>query len=319
MFFLNFILFFILLVSISACGDTTNVTNVYIINSSNNESQEENNLSNQSHEEENISENINIKNSLKGLFLYQANLKKINGSRRYDIEKFDGMTSNLTPLFFDFKSKNFRIRDKDLEVFVDGKRNSFSNIKYTLNNKGQLVASLNQKNIYSLELISTKKIKKNRVEEYRSNIEVEGIAYEIQTKYLANFYIVEKLATSEVFENLSEFTKTYQKKIFIGNYFRGLVFNKHNKLQELKSTKYSDAGTYEVKKINNLNMLMIYPTDKNYYYSDNSCYILSFSRVWKSKCYLKGNKNNSTYYDKNIYDDLVVYLKEKFISIEISI
>jgi len=306
---INFFLLFIVLIIISACGDTTHITNIYEVNSSNGDCKEE----------DNVSENIEVKNSLKGIFLYQANLKQINGSRRYDIEKFDGITSNLTPLFFNFEFKDFMIRSKDLEIFVDGKKNSFSNIDYKINDKGQLIASVNQKNIYSLELISTKEIKKTRVEEYRSDIDIEGKAYEIKTKYLANFYIVEKLLTSNVFENLSAFTKKYQKKVFIGDYFRGLVFSENNKLQELKNTHYSDAGNYELKTINNLNMILIYPTNSNYYYADNSCYILNFSRIWKSKCYFKGSENSSTYYNKDVYDDLLLYLKEKFISIKVSI
>jgi hypothetical protein len=299
----------------SSCGDTTNITNVYLMNSSNeqNVTGQENNLSN---EDNNIQE---VNNSLEGIALYQANLKQINGSRRYDIENFDGITSNLTPLYFDFELKDFTPRSKDLEIFVDGKRNSFSSINYSINNKGQLLASINQKSIYSLELLSDKDIKSSRVEEYESNIDIEGRAYEIQSNYLANFYVVEKLVTSDVFEDLNAFTKKYEKKVFLGDYFGGLVFSKDNKLQEFNEGNYSDAGSYEIKSMDNLNILLIYPDNNDYYYADNSCYILNFSRVWKSKCYFKESKKKSIYYDKDVYDDLLLYLKEKLVSIKVSI
>jgi hypothetical protein len=97
------------------------------------------------------------------------------------------------------------------------------------------------------------------------------------------------------------------------------VFAKNNQLQELKSGNNRDAGSYEIKTMDNLNILLIYPDNSDYYYADNSCYILNFSRVWKSKCYLKESKKKSIYYDKDVYDDLLLYLKEKFISISVSI
>ena len=97
---------------LSSCGDTTNITNVYVINSSNegNMTGQEHNLSNENNatgEENNVSNKDNssqeVKNSLKGIALYGANLKQINGSRCYDIESFDGITSSLTPFYFDFE------------------------------------------------------------------------------------------------------------------------------------------------------------------------------------------------------------------------
>jgi hypothetical protein len=313
------ILIIIVSILIQACGEATTINNNNIINIiENNNSTKENN----SPREENNSsteDNLTIQNSLKGIELYYANLKQINGNRRYDIEKFDGITSNLVPLYFDFNIKNFIQRDASIEVFQDGQRNSFLNIDYQINNTGQLVASLNQKNIYTLDLISKASIKTSKFEEYRSNIDIEGIVYNIKTSYLSNFYVIEKLFSSEVFESLTAFTEKYKKKSFLGDYFRGLVFAENNKLQEFKDGNYTEAGTYEIKIVNQLEVLTIYPNDSNYYYADKSCYVLSFSRVWKAKCFEKGLQETTLYYDKDVYDDLTFYLREKFISINISI
>lgn len=258
-------------------------------------------------------------NSLKGIELYEATLTQVNGSRQYNIKKFDGITSTLTPLTYNLDLKDFNPQNQDQEIFVNGQRNSFSNINYEVNQSGKLIASANNQKIYSLSLLSTEDVKKTYFDEYRSNIGIEGKAYQIETNYLSNFYLVEKLFSSTVFDNIETFTTNYQNKVFRGNYFKGLVFSDDNKLKELKDGNYSDAGTYEIKTLNNIDILMIYPTDTNYYYAENSCYILSFSRIWQSKCYLKDTKETQSFYDKDVYDDLESYLKEKFVSINISI
>jgi hypothetical protein len=262
-------------------------------------------------------DNLSNKLSLEGIELYNANLKKVNGSRHYDINKFDGINSDLTTLTFDFDTKSFTTQSQEQEIFVDGQRNSFSNVTYNVNPSGRLHASINEKDIYSLELLSNNAVKSSRLEAYRSDIDIEGKAYEIQTHYLSNFFMIEKLVGSDAFSNLTDFTKAYENKIFLGSYFRGLVF-KDNKLQELKDGNYTDAGSYEIKTVDEIEILMIYPDDSHHYYAKESCYVLSFSRVWKAKCYLKGSENNSTYYDKEVYDDLAEYLKGKFVSFEVS-
>lgn len=288
----------------TACGDTINI---YITKDNDTNSSLSNNTDGRT-----------IK-SLKGIELYEVNLKQVDGSRRYDIEKFDGITSALTALYFDFDIKDFTLRNLDKEIFVDGQRNSFANIEYSLNPAGQLIASINQKDIYSLELLSSESIKESRVEAYRSDINIEGVAYSIQVKYLSNFYIVDKLLSSDVFSSINAFTENFESNVFIGDYFRGLVFAEDNKLKEKESGEYSDAGTYEVKTLDNINSLMIYPDNSDYYYADNSCYILSFSRIWQSKCYFKETQEEKIFYDKDVYDDLLVYLQEKFISIDFAI
>ena len=323
------ILLFLYIFLFTACGDTINIvneTNVYIGEDKDNETNTSSETSssnatrnsNNINQEDNNTDSRTIK-SLNGIELYEANLKQVDGNRRYDIEKFDGITSSLTALYFDFNIHDFSPRNQEQEIFVNGQRNSLANIEYNLNTSGQLIASINQQEIYSLELLLSERIKASRVEAYRSDIEIEGVAYTIQIHYLSNFYIVEKLLSSNVFSSIGSFTKNYQSKAFIGDYFRGLVFAEDNKLKEKKSGKYSDAGTYEVKTLDNINLLMIYPDNSNYYYADNSCYILSFSRVWQSKCYLKETKKEKIYYDKDVYDDLLTYLQEKFININISI
>lgn len=271
-----------------------------------------------SSQDRNISETPTI-HSLKDIELYDVNLKQVNGSRSYDIEKFDGTTSSLTPYAFNFESKNFILRSQEEEIFVDGQRNSFSNINYGIDTSGRLTAMLNENNIYSLELISSDKVKKSTLEEYRSDISIDGTAYTIKINYLSNFYRVNKLLSTEVFDDINDFTAKYKSKVFIGDYFKGLVFGENNKLQELENGKYSDAGTYEVKVLDDINILMIYPDNSDYYYAENSCYILNFSRIWESTCYLKGSQKEKLYYDKKIYEDILLYLQKKFQTISFQI
>lgn len=314
----------IILLSFTACGDTITI-NVYTggdKDEDNNSSSETFNNSNQTNN--NIIQDLNntdsrVIKSLKGIELYEANLKQVEGTRRYDIEKFDGITSAFTPLYFDFDVQNFNPRNQDQEILVDGQRNSFSNIQYKLNVRGQLIASVNEKDIYSLELLSSKNIKETRVEAYHSDIDIEGVAYTLQIDYLSNFYIIEKLVSSDALSTIDEFTEKYKLKVFRGDYFRGLVFAEDNKLKEKRAKEYSDAGTYEIKALDKISMLMIYPDKRDYYYAHDSCYVLSFSRIWQSKCYLKNTQKEKIFYDKEIYDDIVVYLQEKFKTISFSI
>lgn len=313
MFKKSFVILLLLnLLLLTACKDT-HITNIY--QECNNTSQE----NNSSTQNNNSFEETKAEKSLQGIALYNANLKQVKGSREYHIEKYDELTTAFSPLYFDFNLSQFSLRNSEQEILVNGQRDSFANIEYQVNTAGRLMATVNKHDLYSLELISEEPINASWMKEYRSSINIKGKAYEIQSKYLANFFLINKLLTSEVFDNLSDFSNAYQKKVFIGDYFRGLVFAPNNKLQEYKNEKYSDAGSYEIKTVDGIEILMIYPDDSDYYYAKDSCYVLNFSRIWQSKCHLKESTSNSTFYDKDVYNDLLLYLKEKFISINVSI
>lgn len=266
-----------------------------------------------------IAETNSTENSLKGIALYKATLRQINGTRDYHIEAYDGVTADMTPLYFDLETKSFELRDEEQEIFINGQQNSFANLDYEVNASGKLISSSNSQKIYTLSLVGTESIQASYFDEYRSNIEIQGEAYEIEKEYLANFYIVEKLLSSTVFDSINGFVQHYRTRAFRGTYFRGLVFGEENKLREKKDGNYTDAGTYEIKTVDDMKVLLIYPTDSEYYYADNSCYILNFSRIWQSKCHFKGTKETKNYYDKDVYDDLLLYLKAKFIEYTVSI
>jgi len=261
----------------------------------------------------------NEHNSLKNLELYSANLKLIKGSQRYNIEKIDAQTTNLSSLYYNIETQQFNILENEQLIFVNKERDNHSNIEYMLNSNGDIIASLNEINIYTLALKSTEQINKSYFEEYRSDINITGKAYQTTLNYLSNFYIIEDLFSNRTFDSLSEFTQAYEQKVFLGDYAKGLIFAKDNKLQEFNNGSYSEAGSYEIKNIDNQEILFIYPTNIKSYYANNSCYLLDFSRVWKAKCYLKGTNENKVFYDKNVYDNLLNYLQNSFIKLEFSI
>lgn len=315
MFVIKSILIIVGLIFVTACRDTTNIYQYYSTEQNCTSNQEDNNSS----IEENNTSIIPLKNSLENIELYQPLLKQVNGSRQYYIDKLDATSNYLLPFSFNFDIKDFEALTEEQEIFIDGKQNAFSNIEYKIDATGKLVAYLGTQEIYTLSLLSTHDINNTWIEGYRTNIDTTGKAYTIEKEYLSNFYIIEKLVTSDVFETLEEFTQKYQNKVFLGDYFRGLTFATNNKLEESKDKNSTTAGTYEIKTIDEQNVLMIYPDDSQYYYADDSCYILNFSRVWKAKCYFKTSKKEELFYDKDAYDDFLFYLQTKFTQVTVSI
>jgi len=302
------------LIFFTACNDTTNIYQYYSTEQNTSTEQEDNN---DSIEQNNTS--TALENSLESMELYQPLLKQVNGSRQYYIDKLDTSSNHLLPFSFNFELEDFEALTEEQEIFIDGKQNSFSSIEYKIDATGKLVAYLDTKEIYTLSLLSTHDINSTWIEGYRANIDTTGQAYTIEKEYLSNFYVIEKLVTSDVFETLEEFTQKYQNKVFLGDYFRGLTFANNNKLEELKDKNSTTAGTYEIKTVDEENVLMIYPNNNQYYYADDSCYILNFSRVWKAKCYFKTSKKQELFYDKDAYDDFLFYLQTKFTQVTVSI
>ena len=51
---------------------------------------------------------------LKNLELYSPNLKFVKGSQRYDVEKVDALTSELSFLYYDARAKQFTTIHKNI-------------------------------------------------------------------------------------------------------------------------------------------------------------------------------------------------------------
>ena len=142
--------------------------------------------------------------------------------------------------------------------------------------------------------------------------------YESKLSYLANTHSVKDLVTDEVFDNLEAFVSAYKSKTFRGSSINGLVFGERNALLQQTEGNVSDAGSYEIKTLDNKEILFLSPTNTKRYGS-NTCYILDFSRVWKSECHLKETSERLNFYDKDVYDDVLKYMQTAFVDINISI
>jgi len=255
--------------------------------------------------------------SFKNLKLYKFRLNSVNHQLRYEMDTIDPIEYSVIPHYFNFNSNDYTINTNDKQTFLKGTRGALSNITYSLNKKEAIVATLNNHPIFELSLLSSKSIKRDRLEEYKSKISMEGKEYHIKQHYLNNFYIIKNLKESETFDSLNDFRKKYQYKPFTDNLYFGLVFADDGKLQEQNSTnEYVDAGHYEIKTMDNQEVLLVYPDNLNRY--SNHCYLLDFSRVWESECHLKGETREIKFYDKEVYDDVLNYMQTNFVNVDIS-
>jgi hypothetical protein len=66
-------------------------------------------------------------------------------------------------------------------------------------------------------------------------------------------------------------------------------------------------------------VIVIYPTNPQTYYSDHTCYILDFARVWQGKCYQKNSTQSLEFYNRAIFESTNEYLQNSFVEFNISI
>ena len=256
--------------------------------------------------------------AFRGLELYGFKLNFVDHRLRYDMDKIDSIDNSLTHYYFDFGSDDYGVDTKDKQIFIDGKRGALADIAYELDSQGQIVAKASSKKLFELALLEQKKIKADTLEEYGSSITIDGEQYSIKQSYLSNFHIIKDLTSNDTFDSLSDFTAQHQTTPFTGGGSTGLVFADDDKLQERNSTNgFVDAGTYKIEKIDAQEILFIYPDNIKRYGDD--CYILDFSRVWKSECHRKGEKEEIYFYDKAVYDAVEQYMQTAFVDVDISI
>ncbi|MCH9739953.1 MAG: hypothetical protein K0U38_03810 [Epsilonproteobacteria bacterium] len=256
--------------------------------------------------------------SFKNQDLYQFKLNFVDNRVRYDMDRIDTHNYNLIPNYFDFDLENFEVDSSDRQIFVNSQRGALTDMDYKLESSGMIVTTLNSQDVFRLSIKEVKSIKTDKLEDYKSDISIEGKQYRVSIEYLSNFYKVENLVSDDTFDTLSEFTTKYRTTPFKGDLSYGLVFSENQKLLERQNNKYVEAGTYEIKEIDNDEVLFVYPDDTNRYES-NGCYLLDFSRVWEAKCYLKGDHSEVHFYDKDVYDSVLNYLQTNFVDVDITI
>jgi len=262
--------------------------------------------------------NESTQNRFKEKTLYSFKLNFVDHRQRYDLNKIDGVNSNLIYKYFDFDSNDYEVDTKEQQIFINGKREALSDATYGLEDNDSIEARVDGQKIFRLTLLSENKVKVEKLEEYGSNIAIEGKVYETKLTYLSNFYKVKDLVDNSSYNNLEAFVTEYQSKTFEGSVLNGLAFGENNTIRQRTENNSSDAGTYKIEKIDDKDILFLNPKNTKRY-GKNSCYILDFSRVWKAECHLKDSNDSVNFYDKAVYDEVLEYMQTNFTQIKIDI
>ena len=266
----------------------------------------------------NSTSSIDSNTSFQNKELYSFNLNFVDSRQRYDLKKIDAINAQMTYEFFDFDSDDYEVDSKEKQIFVNGKREDLADASYALDKNGSLEAIINGQKMFLLSLLQEKEIDANRLEEYGSNIKITGKVYESRLDYLSNVHTVKDLVTEEAFDNLEAFVTAYKEKTFAGSSLNGLVFAQNNELNQQTEGNVTKAGSYEIKTVDNKEILFLSPLNVERY-GKYTCYILDFSRVWKSECHLKDSSESLKFYDKDVYDDVLKYMQTAFVDVDISI
>jgi hypothetical protein len=250
--------------------------------------------------------------------LYSFKLNFVDQRQRYDLIEVDGIDDSLKTKYFDFDSNDYEVDSKEQALFINGKRSALADATYTLDKNGSLEATVDGQKMFRLSLLEEKEVDASRLEEYGSDIKITGKVYESRLGYFSNVHMVKDLVTEEAFDNLEAFVTAYKEKTFAGSSLNGLVFSQNNEVNQQIESNVTKAGIYEIKTVDNKEILFLTPTNIQRYGS-NTCYILDFSHVWKSECHLKDSTESLRFYDKDVYDDVLKYMQTAFVDVEISI
>lgn len=250
--------------------------------------------------------------------LYSFNLNFVDKRQRYDLQKIDALTAQMSYEFFDFDAEDYVVESKEQQIFVNGKREALADATYTLDDNGSLEATVDGQKMFRLSLLENKETNASKLEEYDANIDIKGKVYESKLTYLSNVHRVKDLVTEEAFDDLEAFVTAYKEKTFAGSSLNGLVFAQNNEVNQQTDGNVSKAGSYEIKRVDNKEILFLSPLNVKRYGS-HTCYILDFSRVWKSECHLKESSENMKFYDKEVYDDVLKYMQTAFVNVDIAI
>ena len=249
---------------------------------------------------------------------YQFNLAFDDHQDQYEMTQWNLPEESKTEYRFDFSKKSFELKENEEKLFINNQRKSSKDILYHYQN-GEVVATVDNQDIFKLSLIEKKSITgKREFPPYLTTIDINGEIYTIAKEYLANLYRIKNVSSNSEIDTLDKFIKAHQNTPFTGNQYRGLVFGKNNTLLELKEQKYTNGGFYEIKTIDNKEILFIYPNDTDNYPKDG-CYLIDFNHIEEGECHLKNQIEKLYWYNKNVYDNIVDYLKNSMVEVEIEL
>jgi hypothetical protein len=256
--------------------------------------------------------------SFGNLKLYAFNLALVDHEIRYDMDTIDAGTLSVSRSYFDFAQAKYVQDPAEVQIFADSARSSISQILYTEQN-GTLIASLNGKKIFQLKLLQEDSFSDTNLKEYKSDITLEGKRYSVLNEYFVDFYKIKGLASSKDYDTLANFISEHKETLLFENYKgEGLVFYEDEKLLELHQGQYINGGYFKNTYRNGKEVLFIYPNALDRY-PKNSCFILDFNKVWEAECHPKESLDTHYYYDSDIYDSVVDYLKSNFTEVDISL
>ena len=211
-----------------------------------------------------------------------------------------------------FDGYNYVISRDNKKAIIDNNIEiKISEIEYRLLENGLISARYNSQEIFKLQITNKEKYNSTSLSEIDAdNINLSGYRYSVEEEYLRDFYKIDKIAPGGTFDTLTQFIDKHRDTPFTGATYTGLVFDGSDKLLRLEYGKYREAGSYEVKKINDNNVIFIHPKD-TLNYDANGCYIFdsSYNIVLKATCFSKNDKNHFYIYDDAILNSILEYLR----------
>ncbi len=250
------------------------------------------------------------------LYSFKHNLD----TNRYEANKITPIDSGVGQqrYYFNFGKGQYETLSNDGLLFIDGKRALASSISYGFNEQKELIASSDSIELFKLLLQQEQTINRSYLDEYKSKIQIQGRYFSLKRVILHNLIFMNAIATNETFDDLKSFVSFYQQHPFKELGTTQLFFDASGKLIERDERgKESSAGSYEVKNIDGREVLFLSPNNLNKY--SKECYLLDFSKVWRSSCYLKGEEAIVNYYNRDIFNNVEQYMQTNFKSIQLNI
>jgi hypothetical protein len=251
--------------------------------------------------------------SFEGLELYSFNREFDEHVLKYRADK---ITSD-NYIHHYFNQGVYMQTSNDFQILLNTTlRGSYGDIRYNLNSSGGVDATYNDESIFELKINAKESYKAEKLDEYNFAMELEGTQYQVTKRYAQNLYILKDLPSTEYYENIDAFIAKHRSAPFIGSSYQGLIFSHSNKLMELVDGKYVNAGAYEIKTLNEEQVLFIYP-DNQVSYPAHGCYVLDFNHVWLSECYEANQEVNLTLYDLPIYQRVETHLQAHLVDVDV--
>ena len=254
--------------------------------------------------------------SFKDSTLYSFSTTFKDNTFRYQVQKLNSKED----LLYYFVDKSYTLDTTKEQIIIDtDTRISSDTLEYTISSNGDIEVSSQNKKLFAYYLMKKSSFSSDKFTPYHKDIKgLKGIEYIAIKKYFVDFYRLQSIVSKDNSKTIDEFINSHRAKVFIGSDSKGLIFKDSSQVIELKNGKSSNGGKYEMKKINNKDILFVYPID-TINYPSKICYILDFGNIWKSSCHIKNEEENLTLYNNDIYQQIEKNLQDSLISIQITI